>query len=226
MNNYLHVLIRQMGRELLLNYREPRKLLYSCLFFSMILVFFPLTISADTNTLRMLAPGLIWIDMLLAFFLSSERLFQQDYDDGVLEQWFVSVYPISLMVTAKIVIHWILNVAPMILFCPILAIFLHLNAQETLILILSLICGTPAILFLCAFAAAFSIGLNQKGVLIALILFPLTIPVMIFGSNVLSAAMAGQPVGCFIALLAAFSALSVGFLPLATGAVVGCCGAD
>ena len=108
----------------------------------------------------------------------------------------------------------------MIVFCPFLAILFSLNVHETLVLMLSLICGTPAILFLCALAAAFSTGLQQKGLLMALILLPLTIPVMIFGSSALIAAMQGLPVSGYLALLLAISVLSCGLLPFAVAGVI------
>lgn len=211
---------RQLSRELLLHLRQLRLIMNSCLFFLMIVVFFPLTMTPDVNLLRTIAPGLVWIAMLLALFLSAERLFQQDYEDGVIEQWLVSGYPISVLVSAKIFIHWLLNLLPMLIFCPFLALLFSLTSHETLLLMLSLICGTPAILFLCALAAAFSTGLQQKGLLMALILLPLTIPVMIFGSGTLIAAMQGYPVSGYLALLLAMSIVTSGLLPFAIAGVI------
>ena len=112
MITFLALFTKQLSREMLLHLRQLRLIINSCLFFLMIIVFFPLTMTPDTNLLRTIAPGLVWIAMLLAFFLSSERLFQQDYDDGVIEQWLVSGLPISLMVGSKILIHWLLNLLP------------------------------------------------------------------------------------------------------------------
>lgn len=211
---------RQLSRELRLHLRQLRLILNACLFFLMIVVFFPLTMTPDVNLLRTIAPGLVWIAMLLAMFLSSERLFQQDYDEGVIEQWLVSSYPISLLVSAKILIHWLLNLLPMLILCPLLAILFKLSPHETLILMLSLLCGTPAILILCALAAAFSSGLQQKGVLMALILLPLTLPVMIFGSGTLTAAMQGLPIQGYIALLLAMSIVTAATLPFAVAGVI------
>lgn len=223
MSELVQKIVRQFQREMLLHCRQPRQMIYSYLFFLMVLVFFPLTISADTTILRMLAPGLIWIDLLFAFFLASERLFQQDYDDGVIEQWLVSGYPVSLLITAKILAHWVLNLLPILLLCPLIALFLNLSLHELLVLMLSLLVGTPAIFFLCALAAAFSAGIKQKGLLMALILFPLTIPVMIFGSSTLTAVMHGQAVAGYIALLTGLTTIAVGLIPWAAGGVVGLC---
>ncbi len=220
MINLLTVVKLQLQREALLHLRQLRLIINSCLFFLMIMVFFPLTMPPEPALLRTIAPGLVWIAMLLAMLLSAERLFQQDYDDGIIEQWLVSGYPVSLFVAAKIVMHWLLNMLPMLILSPIVAILFALNGYETVILMLSLICGSPAILFLCALAAAFSTGLKQKGVLMALILLPLTIPVMIFGSGAIIAAMQGFAVQGHLALLLAISLLAAGFLPFAIAGVI------
>lgn len=210
----------QLSREIRMHLRQVRLIINSCLFFLMIMIFFPLTMPPDVALLRTIAPGLVWIAMLLALFLSAEHLFQQDYDDGVIEQWLVSGYPISVFVGAKIVVHWVINLLPMLLFCPVLAVIFALGKYETMILMLSLLCGTPAILALCALAAAFSTGLKQKGILMALILLPLTIPVMIFGSGTLLAAMQGIAVQGYLALLLAMSLITIFFMPFAIAGVV------
>ena len=211
---------RQAFRELLLQRRQLKSILNACLFFFMIVIFFPLTMSPDLKLLRTIVPGLIWIAMLLALFLSAERLFQQDYDDGVMEQWIVSGESLSVIVSAKILVHWLITLTPMLLFCPFLAILFGLNWHELVIIMLSLVSGTPAILFLCALATIFSTGLQQKGILMALILFPLTIPVMIFGSSTISAAMQGMPAQGYLALLLAMSFLTIALIPLAVAGVI------
>lgn len=218
--NLLTLFKRQFTREMYLHFRQLRLCINTCLFFLMIVVFFPLTMPPDTALLRTISPGLIWIGLLLSMFLSSERLFQQDYDDGVLEQWLVSGYSVSLIVMAKLVIHWLLNLLPMLIFCPILAVLLGLTAHEILLIILALISGSPAILALCGLAAAFSTSLKQKGVLMALILLPLTIPVMVFGSAACTAALDGFAIIGYLALLLAISIFTMFFLPLAIAAII------
>lgn len=210
---------QQLTREVLMHFRQLRMIVNACLFFLMIMVFFPLTMPPDTLLLRAILPGLVWIAALLAMLLSSERLFQQDYEDGVIEQWLVSGHPVSLFIVAKVLVHWLSTTLPMLLFCPFLALLFALNAHESLILMLSLVCGTPAILFLCALAAALGTGLRQKGVLMALILLPLTIPVMIFGSGAIAAAMQGLSVSGYLAILLAMSVVAAGFLPFAIAGV-------
>jgi len=212
--------LRQFRREFLLHIRQPKLLLHSSLFFLMVTIFFPLTMPPETSILRSVSPGLIWIAMLLSMLLTSVGLFQQDYEDGIIEQWLISSYPLSLIVAGKLVVHWLINLLPMLIFCPLLALLFSFTWQETGVLILSLIAGTPAILFLCGLAAAFSSGMQQKGVLMALVLLPLTIPVMIFGSGTLTTAMQGLAVSGYLAMLLALSLLAVGFLPFAIAAVI------
>ena len=220
MINLLLLFKQQLRREVRLHRHQPRLILNTSLFFLMIVVFFPLTMPSDIDLLRTIAPSLTWIAMLLSLFLSAEHLFSQDYEDGVIEQWLVSGYPISLLVSAKIWVHWVINLLPMLIFCPFLALLFGLRGYETAILVLSLIAGTPAILFLCALATAFSTGLQQKGLLMPLILLPLTIPVMIFGSGTLIAAMHGLAVQGYLSLLLAMSIAAAGLLPFAVAGVI------
>ncbi|CEK10343.1 heme exporter protein CcmB [Legionella hackeliae] len=208
---------RQLHRELLLHLREPRLLLHASIFFLMVTVFFPLTMPPESSTMRTIAPGVVWIAMLLAMLLSSVNLFQQDYEDGVVEQWLISGYPLSLIISAKLLVHWVINLIPMLIFCPLLALLFNLSGMETLILMVSLVLGTPAILFLCGLAASFSAG---KGVLMALVLLPLTVPVMIFGSGSLSAVMQGFSAQGYLAFLAAISLSAATFLPFAIAAII------
>lgn len=211
---------RHCQRELLLHLRQPQWLLHAALFFLMVMVFFPLTMPPEFSLLRRIAPGLIWVATLLALLLASQSLFQQDYDEGILEQWLLSGYPLSRIVFAKLLINWLLILCSLVLFCPLMAVLFHFTVYEMSILMLSFLCGTPVILLLCALAAAFSLGLQQKGVLMALILFPLAIPVMILGSATTTAAMQALPTSGYCALLCAFSILAIGLLPLTIAAVL------
>lgn len=220
MTSGFSLFIRLFHRELLVQIRQIRFLVNSCLFFLMVLFIFPLTLKPEMVLMRTIAPGLIWMAMLLSLLLSAERLFQQDYEHGVIEQWLVSGHSLQGILGAKIAAHWFFNILPVLVLCPVIAILFSFSPWETGVLVMSLLCGTPALLFLCALAAAFGVGVNQKGALMALILFPLTLPLLIFGSGTLNIAMQGLPVNGYLALLLAMSVLAVGFLPYAIAAVV------
>lgn len=212
--------VNQFKRELLLQIRQIRYLVNSCLFFLMLLFIFPLTLRPEFELMRTIAPGLIWIAILLSMLLSAERLFQQDYEQGVIEQWLVSGRSLNLMVSAKVFANWIFNLFPLLVLSPIIAILFSFSWWETWILLISLFCATPALYFLCALAAAFGVGVNQRGALMALILLPLTLPLLIFGSGTLNIAMQGLPVNGYLALLLAMSVLASGFLPYAIAGVI------
>jgi heme exporter protein B len=211
---------RQFKRETLLQIRELRQSVNAVLFFLMIIVFFPLTLPVSASLLRSVTPGLIWIAILFALFLSAERLFIQEYEDGVIEQWLVSGLPVSVLVLAKICVQWLVNTLPIVIVSPILAILLKLNLYETMLLNISIICGTPAIVALCAMSSAFSTGLKQKGVVMALILLPLVIPILILGSAAISQALHNLPVLGFLALLLAISCVSIALLPFAIASII------
>lgn len=212
--------LKSFQREMLIQTRQVRYIINSCLFFLMLLFIFPLTLKPEAALMRTVAPGLIWMAILLSLLLSAERLFQQDYEQGVMEQWLVSGRPLSLMISAKVLAHWLLNIIPFLILSPLVAVIFSFNFHDTLILVLSLICGTPALFFLCALAAAFGVGVNQRGALMALILLPLTLPLLIFGSGTLTIAMQGLPVSGYLALLLAMSLIAASFLPYAIAGVV------
>lgn len=207
-------------RELLIQMRQVRHLINSCLFFLMIMFIFPMTMKPDVQLLRILAPGLVWMAMLLSILMSSERLFQQDFEHGIIEQWLVSGRVFNVIISAKVTVHWVLNLIPVLLLMPFIALLFSLSFNEIEVFSLSLLCGTPAILYLCALAAAFGVGVTQKGALMALILLPLTLPILIFGSGAMSIGMQGLPIGGYLAILLAISLLSVGFLPFAIAGVI------
>ncbi len=211
---------KQFKRELLIQGRQIRLVINSCLFFLMLIFIFPLTLKPEVALMRMVAPGIIWMALLLSMLLSAERLFQQDYEQGVIEQWLVSGQSMPLIISAKVCAHWIFNLLPAFILCPLIALIFSFNVWETWIMILSLLTGTPALLFLCALAAAFGAGVNQRGALMALILLPLTLPLLIFGSGTLTVAMQGFAVNGYLALLAAMSLIAISFLPYAISGVI------
>lgn len=214
--------IKQFKRECLLNFRQPQWFINASLFLIIIIVLFPLTIPPNMPFLKQIIPGIIWIAVLLALLLASDRLFLQDYEEGVIEQWLVSGAPISVIVGAKITAQWLLIISPLFILMPFLAFLFHFTWIEVSILLISLMVGTPAMLALCALTAAFSIGLHQKGIMMALILLPLTLPMMIFGSSCLIVSDFSH-VSAIIALLLALSLISVCFLPFAISAVIRIC---
>lgn len=209
-----------MRREWRVQIRQKKSWANSLVFFSMIMIFFPLTLPADPALERILAPGVVWVAMLLSCLLSAERMFHADYDEGVIELWLVSGQPLSALVLAKVTLHWILTLIPLLCLSPLIAPLFGLDKHSVTILMLSLICGTPAMLLLSALAAAFGTALQQKGVIMGLVLLPLTIPLMILGSATTTAAMSGLAVSGYLACLLAMSCIAVAALPFAIAGVI------
>ena len=220
MMSLLNLWYQHIKREQLLYWRDRRTSLHACLFFLMLTIFAPLTMPPQAELLHQIAPGLIWIALLLAFFLASERLFQMEYDEGIIEQWLLSDHPLGLLISAKIMTHWILTLLPMLIFCPLFALLFQLSLMETGILMLSVLVGSPTILALCALAATLGGHIKHNGLMMAMIVLPLTIPVMILGSATLTLAIEHQPITANLALLLAFSILSMTLLPLAMASVI------
>jgi heme exporter protein B len=211
---------RQCLREFTIQIRQIRALMNAILFFLMIVVFFPLTLRPEFETLRALASGLVWTAMLLALLMSSDRLFDEDARIGYLEQWMVSGYPITLLIYAKLFVLWVLLMIPLLFICPIIGLFFHLSFGEIGVLMGALLLGTPTLLCLSAFAATFSLCLSQKSVWMGLIALPLSIPVMILGSGGLLAFQMGLPLGGYYAWLALFSLISLLSLPFAMAGII------
>lgn len=214
------VLKRQWRREALIHIRQRQSILNSSLLFSMILAFFPLTMPAEPLLLRTIAPGLIWIALLFTMLLSSERLFQQDYEDGILEQWLLSGYPVSILVFAKITVHWLLNILPILLLSPGLCLLFKFTMIEVSSMLFSLLFGSLGMFFLCALSAVFGVGFKQRSTLMTLIVLPLVLPIMIFGSSSAIVGISGATVQGYLAFLLAISLSATAFLPVVIAKVI------
>ncbi len=204
---------RAARREYCLQQRQLNSIVSAWLFYGMILVFFPLAFPADDQLLLAVFPGIVWLALLFTFFLAAERLFSDEEQDGVLEQWLLVEPTLLSRLVAKLIVNWLVNSIPMLLFAPLLAILFNLPWISVLILSLSILAGTPALFLFCALAAAFSTGVAQKSLFMALIILPLSLPVLILGSGTLTAALHGLPTDGSLALLSALSLLAGLVLP-------------
>ena len=209
-----------LAREFILQGRQRHAIVSAGLFYAMVMVFFPLELSSDVDLLRQVLPGLVWIAVLFMCFLSIDRLLYEEHAGGVIDQWLMMPDAMHGMIRAKLVAHLLINLIPLVGLMPILTLGFALSWHETVVLLASLLCGSPTLVAFCGLAAAFSLALKQKSVLMALVILPLTLPVMIIGSGALTAAMQGLAVSGELALLLAMSLTSIFFLPCAIGAVL------
>src|SRR5690606_3506286 len=164
---------------------------------------FPLGIGAERDTLRQIAPGVIWVAALLASMLSLNRLFEEDHADGTLEQLMLSTAPLGMLVTEKVIAHWILTGVPLLFVAPLLALQFDLSPASLLTLATSLAIGTPVLSLLGAIGASLTIGLRGGGVLVSLLVLPLYVPVLIFGAGAVASVNAGLGAESHFSLLAA-----------------------
>ncbi len=207
-----------LRRDLQIAIRKRRELLNPILFFILVVSLFPLGIGPEPRLLGEIAPGIIWVAALLATLLSMERLFRSDFEDGALEHLLLSPHALSLLALAKVLAHWLVTGLPLILVSPLLGVLLHLPAEAIRVLPLTLLLGTPILSLLGAVGVALTVGLRRGGVLLTLLVLPLYVPVLIFGTAAVAAAAAGLPVSGQLALLGAMLALALTLSPLATAA--------
>ena len=209
-----------LRRDLLLAYRRRSDFFNPLAFYLIVCSLFPLGIGPDPKQLALLAPGILWVVALLACLLSSDTLFRHDYDDGSLEQMILSPAPLYLQAMAKTCAHWLLTGFPLTLMSPLLALLLQLPAAGMLALVCSMAVGTATLSFIGAIGAGLTVGLRKGGLLLALIILPLYIPVLIFGVSVVQAAVNGFSYLGQLAVLGAMLALAITLAPLAIAAGV------
>jgi heme exporter protein B len=209
-----------LKRDLLLAFRHRGELANPLLFFLIVVTLYPLGVSPEEALLRKIAPGVIWIAALLAALYSLENMFRSDFDDGSLEQMALSPYPLSLLVLAKVLAHWLVSGLPMLLLAPLLALFLAMPTPALTVLELTLLIGTPLLSLIGSIGVALTVGLRRGGILLTLLVLPLYIPVLIFATNAVSAAAAGMAVTGQLYFLAAMLVLALTLVPLATAAAL------
>ncbi len=209
-----------LKRDLMLAYRKKSDLFNPLIFFLMVATLFPLGVSPEPDFLAEVAPGVVWVAALLSTLLAMDSLFRSDFEDGTLEQTLLSPQPLFIVVLAKVIAHWMMSGLPLTLLAPLLGVMLFLPGEGMSGLMLSLLLGTPTLSLIGAIGAALTVGLRKGGVLISLLVLPLYIPVLIFGTSAVQAAVTGLPLAGYFALLGAMLALGLVMAPLAIGAAL------
>jgi len=207
-------------RDVLLAWRRRSEILTSVFFFMIVASLFPLGVGPEPVTLRAIAPGVVWVAALLSCLLSLHRLFAVDYQDGTLEQMLLTPHPLSLLMLSKIGAHWIVAGLPLVLLSPLLGMQFGLSGPSVGVLVLSLFLGTPALSLLGSIGAALTLGIRGGGLLVALLTFPLFVPILIFGAGAVASSEAGLGAEAHLSLLGACLVLAITFVPWATAAAV------
>ncbi len=206
-----------LRREIAIAGRNKAAILIPLVFFVLVTSLFPFAVSPDADQLALLAPGVIWVAALLATLLSLEHFYQGDYLDGSLEQLLLTTGSPALLALAKSIGHWLLTGLPLVLVAPMLGLLLHLPLDAQVAMVLTLLLGTPALCLIGAIGMCLTLGINRNGILVSLLILPLYIPVLIFGSSGVQAASLGLPYDGQLALLAAIFILALVLAPVAAG---------
>ncbi|MGB6907618.1 MAG: heme exporter protein CcmB [Methyloceanibacter sp.] len=190
-------------------------------FYLVVVAIIPLGLGPDLNLLSRIAPAELWVALLLASLLSADRIFHNDYEDGSLDVLAMGPLPLELVAALKSLAHWVVTGVPLALLAPLLGLLLNLPIDAFPLLVLAMLAGTPAVSFVAAIGAGLTLGLRRSGVLLALLVLPLYVPVLIFGVATVSAASVGpaSPWPPFL-MLCALSLASLVLAPIAAAAAL------
>lgn len=213
------MLMAMLTRELLLSLRNPAQALSGLLFFVLVGSLFPLAIGPDAALLRAIGPGVVWVAALLAVMISLHRLFEPDLEDGSLEQLLLSPHSLLALIATKLAAHWLVAALPLVLIAPLLGLQYGLSGEALLVLLAALALGTPTLALLGGLGAALTLGLRGH-VLLVLLVLPLCVPALVFGSGAVAASQQGLPFGAQLSLLGACLSLAAFFCPWATSAAL------
>ena len=203
-------------RDLRLALRRRVEALLPVAFFVVAISLFPLGVGPEPQMLRQMAAGIVWVSALLASMLSVANLYGSDHADGSLEQMLLSGQPGVVIAGAKAAAHWTVTGAPLVLIAPLIGLLLGMPAESIVTLVAALLLGTPILSLLGGLGAALTLGLRSAGVLLILLILPLTIPALIFGAGAVGAVDAGLSAGGHFSLLGALLILTFLTAPLAT----------
>ncbi len=209
---------RLLRRQLVLAVRRPIEIGNPLLFFAMVVALFPLGLGPAPDQLAGFAPGILWIIALLSNLLTSDAVFRSDFEDGSLEQLLLAPQPLFISVLAYIGAHWLITGLLLALVSPVFALMLNLPGSAVGTLVLGLLLGTGVLSLVGCIGAALTVGLKRGGMLISLLILPLYMPVLIFGSAAVKAAVAGVPAGPYLAILGAMLCLAIALAPVAIAA--------
>jgi len=199
--------------EILLLFRRSQEWLYPLGFFFIVICLFPLAFTPDPEVLKKLIPGGIWIAALLASLLSIANIFSVDAEEGYLEQLILSDIPLPLIMLIKTSAQWLVTQLPLILITPLIGILFQLSFFTILSLCIGLLLATPILVLMGTLCVALTLGLRQQGVMLGLLLFPLIIPVLIFGVSLVQQSAAGLSITGPIAFLSGLCIFAITILP-------------
>jgi heme exporter protein B len=214
------VLYRIFARDIKVALRRQSDVAAVFFFFIIAASLFPLGSGSDPKLLSAMAPSVLWVTALLSCMLSLSRMYASDYADGTLEQALLSNQPTVLIVVMKILAHWVLSGLPLVFVAPLIGLQFNLGGEQLQVLSVSLLLGTLALSLIGSIGAALTLGIRGTGVLIAILVLPLYIPVLVFGAGAVNAVSIGMSPNGALSLLGAVLAMALVFAPLASAAAL------
>lgn len=209
-----------LRRDLRLALAGGGEVLTHVLFFIIVGAITPFAVGPDKELLARIAPGIIWIAAFLAMLLGLDRLFRADLEDGTLSLYRLADTPLSAVIAAKVIVHWLTSALPLILASPFLALILGMEMETFWRTLISLLLGTPALVAFGAFGAAITVAIKRGGLLAPILIAPLSVPVLIFGVGAISPLGGPDQVGAAQLFLAALSLMACALSPFAAALAI------
>jgi heme exporter protein B len=209
-----------LARDLALAVRAGGGFGLGLAFFLIVVVLVPFGVGPESDILRRIAPGVLWLGALLACLLSLDRIFALDWEDGSLDLLACAPMPLEGVVAVKALAHWLTTGLALVLAAPVLGVLMNLAPEGYLWLVVSLAAGTPALSMIGAFGAALTVALKRGGLLLSLLVLPLYVPTLIFGAEVARRGALGLEVATPLALLAGISLACLALMPFAAAAAI------
>jgi heme exporter protein B len=209
-----------LARDLKLLWRRRGDAAQPILFALLVVALFTLALGGAPKLLQSVASAVLWLSILLAGLLSLDTLFRSDAEDGSLEQWLLSPVPLAWLVAVRVFSHWLTTAFPLVLVSPLLAELMHLPREQLPVLLAALALGTPLLSLLGAVVAALTVGMRRAGILLALLVLPLYVPVLVFGAGAVAAAAQGFDASGALLMLAAGLLVSAVLAPLTAAAAI------
>ncbi|MEC7893683.1 MAG: heme exporter protein CcmB [Pseudomonadota bacterium] len=209
-----------LRRDLLIAYKRKNDLFNPFMFFVLVATLFPIGISPEPEVLGEISAGVLWISALLASLLAMDNLFRADFEDGSLELLMLSPHPLYFLVLAKNVAHWLVSGLPVVLVSPLIAYMLNFPEGAYSTLVLTLLLGTPVLSLLGSIGVALTVGLGSRGLILAVITLPMSVPVLIAGTLTVSQTLEGASLSGYLAIMGAMLVAAFTLAPLASAAAL------
>ena len=212
--------VATLRRDLLIAYKRKNDLFNPFMFFVLVATLFPIGISPEPEALGEISAGVLWISALLASLLAMDNLFRADFEDGSLELLMLSPHPLYFLVLAKNIAHWLVSGLPIVLVSPLIAYMLNFPEGVYSTLVLTLLLGTPVLSLLGSIGVALTVGLGSRGLILAVITLPMSVPVLIAGTLTVSQTLEGASLSGYLAIMGAMMVAALSLAPLASAAAL------